>query len=478
MSSDSSSPGSHWRLLSAPLARLSNNPLSLIGVIFVTTAGVLWLFLLPVYVRGQVAHPYMGILLFLIIPGIFFAGLALIPLGIWLRYRRERKLGPVAWTEPARWNMVDVRRIVFFVGVTTLANLAIGSQLSYRAVSYMDSVTFCGLTCHKIMIPEYTAYQQSPHSRVECVGCHIGPGASWFVKSKMSGLNQVFNYALNTYPRPIPTPVTSLRPARETCEACHWPQRFSGDRLRVINKYGDDEKNSMTRTVLMMHVGGGNGGIGIHGRHVGAGEEVEYASDPSRQKIEWVRYKAPDGKVTVYRAADAKAGVENALEHRVMDCIDCHNRPSHNYELPQRAVDEAFGKGLVPASLPFIHKEGLEVIQRQWKTHDDGMAGIPAAITAFYKQNYPDAPAGDVKRAGEALATVWGRNVYPELRIKWGTYPNNLGHMDFPGCFRCHDGSHTSASGETISQDCDTCHNVLAVEEAAPKILTELGVGQ
>ncbi|HTP89615.1 MAG TPA: hypothetical protein VMJ34_21860, partial [Bryobacteraceae bacterium] len=101
MSSDSSSPGSHWRLLSAPLARLSNNPLSLIGVIFVTTAGVLWLFLLPVYVRGQVAHPYMGILLFLIIPGIFFAGLALIPLGIWLRYRRERKLGPVAWTEPA-----------------------------------------------------------------------------------------------------------------------------------------------------------------------------------------------------------------------------------------------------------------------------------------------------------------------------------------------------------------------------------------
>jgi len=476
--SSSDSSGSHWRLLSAPLARLSNNPISLVGVVFVTTASVLWLFLLPVYLRGMVPHPYIGILLFLIIPGIFFGGLALIPLGAWLRYRRERKKGPVEWTEPARWKMADVRRIVAFIAVTTVANLVIGSQLSYRAVSYMDSVTFCGLTCHKIMIPEYTAYQQSPHSRVECVQCHIGPGASWFVKSKMSGLNQVFNYVLNTYPRPIPTPVQSLRPARETCEACHWPQRFSGDRLRVINEYGDDEKNSMTKTVLLMHVGGGNGSIGIHGRHVGADVQVEYASDPSRQTISWVRYKGADGKVTEYRSADAKPGVEKTLEHRTMDCIDCHNRPSHNYELPERAVNEAFAKGLIPQTLPFIHKEGLEVIKRGWKTKEEGMTGIPAAVQSFYRQYYPGAPAADVQRAASALAVVWDRNVYPELRIKWGTYPNNLGHADFPGCFRCHDGAHTSAAGETISQDCETCHHVLAVEEASPKILSDLGVGQ
>lgn len=474
----SESSGGHWRLLSAPLARLSNNPISLVGVVFVTTAGVLWLFLLPIYLRGLVPHPYIGILLFLMLPGLFFGGLALIPLGIWLRYRRERKKGPVEWTEPARWNMADVRRLAAFVAVTTLANLVIGSQLSYRAVSYMDSVTFCGLTCHRIMIPEYTAYQHSPHSRVECVQCHIGPGASWFVKSKMSGLNQVFNYVLNTYPRPIPTPVESLRPARETCEACHWPARYSGDRLRVITEFGDDEKNSMTKTVLLMHVGGGNGGIGIHGRHVGEGVEVEYASDPGRQNIAWVRYKGADGKVTEYRSADAKPGVENTLEHRTMDCIDCHNRPSHNYELPERAANEAFTSGLIPQSLPFIHKEGLEVLKRPWKSKEEGMAGIPAAVTSFYKQYYPGAPAGDVQRAASALAVVWDRNVYPELRIKWGTYPNNLGHADFPGCFRCHDGAHTSATGATISQDCETCHHVLAVEEPSPKILSDLGVGQ
>jgi hypothetical protein len=477
MSSENPS-GGHWRLLSAPLARLSNNPISLVGVVFVTTASVLWLFLLPVFLRGLVPHPYIGILLFLMLPGLFFGGLALIPLGIWLRYRRERKKGPVAWTEPARWNMADVRRLAAFVGVTTIANLVIGSQLSYRAVAYMDSVTFCGLTCHKIMIPEYTAYQQSPHSRVDCVNCHIGPGASWFVKSKMSGLNQVFNYVLNTYPRPIPVPVESLRPARETCEACHWPERFSGDRLRVLTGFGDDDKNSPTKTVLLMHVGGGNGGIGIHGRHVGVGVQIEYASDPSRQTIAWVRHTGADGKVTEYRSADAKPGVENKLEHRVMDCIDCHNRPSHNYELPERAVNEAMAKGLIPQSLPFIHKEGLEIIKRQWKSKEEALSGIPAAVAGYYKQNYPEAAAADVKRAGEALALVWDRNVYPELRINWGTYPNNLGHADFPGCFRCHDGSHTSASGDTISQDCETCHHVLAVEEPAPKILSDLGVGQ
>jgi nitrate/TMAO reductase-like tetraheme cytochrome c subunit len=477
MNSEHSS-GGHWRLLSAPLARLSNNPISLVGVVFVTTASVLWLFLLPVFLRGLVPHPYIGILLFLMLPGLFFGGLALIPLGIWLRYRRERKKGPVAWTEPARWNMADVRRLAAFVGVTTIANLVIGSQLSYRAVAYMDSVTFCGLTCHRIMIPEYTAYQQSPHSRVDCVNCHIGPGASWFVKSKMSGLNQVFNYVLNTYPRPIPVPVQSLRPARETCEACHWPERFSGDRLRVLTGFGDDDKNSPTRTVLLMHVGGGNGGVGIHGRHVGVGVQIEYASDPSRQTIAWVRHTGADGKVTEYRSADAKPGVENKLEHRVMDCIDCHNRPSHNYELPERAVNEAMAKGLIPQSLPFIHKAGLEIIKRQWKSKEEGLSGIPVAVASYYKQNYPDAPAADVKRAGEALALVWDRNVYPELRINWGTYPNNLGHADFPGCFRCHDGSHTSASGDSISQDCETCHHVLAVEEPAPKILSDLGVGQ
>ena len=475
---DSGRTGGRFVFLRAPLLHLSNNPLSLGGVVLVTSAAVLWLLLLPIYVRGFVGDPYAGILIFLVLPTAFFLGLALIPAGIYLRRRRHpaeaaEETFPVAWTNP------DLRRIVYFIGATTAANLIIGVQLTYSAVSYMDTVTFCGLTCHRIMKPEYTAYQGSPHSRVECVQCHIGPGASWFVRSKLSGLQQVINYALNTYPRPIPTPVHNLRPARETCEACHWPARFDGDRLRIITKATEDEKNTLTKTVLLMHIGGGSGGPGIHGHHIGRGVTVEYASDATRQNIPWIQYRDAAGKVTVFSSGDLKPGAEKTMEHRVMDCIDCHNRPTHNYELPERALDEAISGGRIPQSLPFVRKQGLVILKVNYKTREEAETAIPAALAAFYQRSYPQVAsqnAADVRRAGQGLLDIYDRNVYPEMRITWGTYPNNLGHVDFPGCFRCHDGSHASASGDAITQDCEACHHVLAVDEPSPKVLVDLGV--
>src|SRR5262249_41568350 len=237
-----------------------------------TTATIFWLFLLPVTLRGEAKNPYIGILAFLALPAPFFAGLVLIPLGIWLKRRREARadLYPSAFP-PARWDNRELRKLVYFFGATTVVNIVIASQLSYGAINYMDSVTFCGQTCHNVMQPEFTAYQNSPHSRVECVKCHIGPGAGWFVKSKMSGLGQVVAVTFNTYPRPPPPPVHNLRPAREPCEPCHWPQKYGEDRVRVINKFADDEKNTLSKTVLLMKIGGGNHGIGIHGTHLGPG---------------------------------------------------------------------------------------------------------------------------------------------------------------------------------------------------------------
>lgn len=470
--------GGRFAFLSAPLLHLSNNAFSLCGVVLVTSAGVLWLLLLPIYIHGFVGNPYAGILLFLVLPTAFFLGLALIPAGIYWRRRRSR--APAGNEFPLAWSNPDLRRLVYFVGVTTFANLVIGVQLTYRAVDYMDSVTFCGLTCHRIMRPEYTAYQGSPHSRVECVQCHIGPGASWFVRSKLSGVQQVFNYALNTYPRPIPTPVHNLRPARETCEACHWPERFDGDRLRIITKAGEDEKNTLTKTVLLMHIGGGTGGPGIHGRHIGRGVQVEYAySDPARQAIPWVRYRGADGKFTVFSSGDLKPGAEKSMEHRVMDCIDCHNRPTHTYQLPDRALDEALSTGRIPQNLPFLRKEGLAILKTSYKSRDEAQMAIPIALASYYQKNYPELTLqqrAEIRRAGLGILNIYNRNVFPEMRISWGTYPNNLGHVDFPGCFRCHDGSHASASGDTVTQDCEACHHVLAVDEASPKVLADLGV--
>jgi len=476
-----SGPDRGPRFITAPLLHLSNNAISLCGVVLVTTAGVLWLFLLPIYIRGFVGNPYAGILLFLILPTAFFAGLALIPAGMYLRVRRQRRAGvPPEQRLPLTWDNPDLRRIAYFVAVTTFFNLIIGANLTYRAVSYMDTTTFCGLTCHKIMKPEYTAYQGSPHARVECVQCHIGPGASWFVRSKLSGVQQVFNYALNTYPRPIPVPVHNLRPARETCEACHWPEKFDGDVLRTITKVNEDEANTLTKTVLLMHIGGGNGGPGIHGRHIGRGVQVEYAySDAGRQTIPWIQYKDAAGKVTVFSSGDMKPGAEKAMEHRVMDCIDCHNRPTHRYEVPDRALDAAINAGRISRSLPFVRKAALEILKKDYKTKDAARKAIPEELAAYYRKQYPQlvsVSGRDIAAAGAEILAIYERNVYPDMHIAWGTYPNNLGHVDFPGCFRCHDGSHASAAGDAVTQDCEACHHVLAVDEPAPKVLNDLGV--
>jgi len=465
----------------APIVFFSRNWISRIGVAVVTTATVFWLFLLPASMRGEPQHPYIGILAYLILPGVFFSGLSLIPLGMWLQRRRARTSGgPGLELPPLTLRSPELRQLLLFIAITTFVNVVIGSQLSYRAILYMDSVSFCGQTCHQVMAPEHTAYQGSPHSRVECVACHIGPGASWFVQSKLSGLYQVYAVAMNNYPRPIPTPVHNLRPARETCEACHWPQKFAEDRLEIIKKYADDESNTMTETVLLMRISGGKDHPGIHTSHLGPGVMITYnPSDESRQTIPRVEYRnAKTGAAVAYTASDVKPEALKNLVTRQMDCMDCHNRPTHTFQLPERAVDSAMANGDIPAALPFIKKTAVEVLRKTYATEEEAAGAIPAAIDKFY-QGRPDvygSRRADVDRAGKAVLAIFNRNVFPHMRVTWGTYPNNIGHMDFPGCFRCHDGSHSTADGKAIPNDCNTCHQTLAMDEPSPKILSELGL--
>ncbi len=466
----------------SPIIHLSQNWISRIGVVLVTTAAVFWLFLLPTSMKGEPMHPYIGILAYMMLPGAFFFGLFLIPVGIWFRRRREQAAGTIPQSFPPVFQSSEFRRLAIFVVVITLVNIIIGSQFTYSAVNYMDSVTFCGQTCHKVMQPEYAAYQNSPHSRVDCVACHIGPGASWFVRSKLSGVGQVFAVMLNNYPRPIPTPVRNLRPARETCEACHWPQKFSSDRLRVINKYADDETNSLTRTVLLMRISAGGGFPGIHGAHLGRGIEIQYSpADESRQTIPRVEYhNSITGRSAVYTAADAKPDVAK-LPTRLMDCMDCHNRPTHTFELPERAVDEAMAGGLISPTLPFIKKQSIAALRKTYRTREEAEVAIPASLEGFYKQSNPalyEQRHADIEHAASAVLAVYRRNIFPQMRVTWGTYPNNLGHTDFTGCYRCHDDNHASADGKKITQDCNTCHNLLAMDEASPKILTDLGLAK
>lgn len=461
-----------------PLVYLSNNFISLTGVVIVTTATIFWLYFLQITMRGVVPNPYMGIAVYMVVPAFFILGLILIPIGIWWNRRSKTAKGQM----PAEFPPLDpanpeLRKLVGFIGVTTVLNLIIAAQFSYSAINYMDSVTFCGQTCHTVMQPEFTAHQRSPHSRVECVSCHIGPGAGWFVRSKLSGTGQVIAVLLNNYPRPIPVPVHNLRPARETCETCHWPQKFDEDRLRDIVSFSSDEQNTETHTVLLMHLGGGPSRVGIHGRHVGAGIQVRYyASDEQRQNIPWVEYTS-GGQTTVYAAAGATRPPESKL--RVMDCIDCHNRPTHIFQLPERAIDEQLALGQVSPTLPFAKKTGVSLIKADYKTRKDAAEKIPAAFEDFYKTNYPQIYSqrrDDINRAAQGVLAAYLNNIFPQMKVTWGTYPNNLGHTDFIGCFRCHDEAHTSKDGKTITQDCSACHNLLASDEKNPKILVDLGL--
>ena len=464
----------------------SQNTISLIGVALTTSSAItLIAFWIYDFILPGPPHPYVGILIFLILPGIFILGLLLIPLGILLRRRKLHGAGQLPHVYPE----IDlktpmVQHSLTFIGVTTLLNVLIFSFASYRGVSYMDTTRFCGQTCHTVMAPEYSAYQNSPHARVECVECHIGPGAGWFVRSKLSGLRQVFAVTFHTYSRPIPSPVKYLRPARETCEQCHWPQRFSGDKLIFKTNYKDDEKNTPMTTALVMKIGGRGitGSVGIHGRHLDDGSRIRYIStDEHRQVIPVVYYTDDNGKTIEFVSTDIKASKQDLEkgEKRAMDCIDCHNRPTHAFELPENAVDQRMSRGLVSPELPFIRKKAVELLKASYTDRDTARKQITTGIENYYRTTYPDVYNGKralVEQSADNVAKIYLRNIFPEMDVNWGVHPNNLGHNDFPGCFRCHDGSHTSADGQTISNDCTACHNLLAVQEENPKVLTELGL--
>jgi len=152
----------------------------------------------------------------------------------------------------------------------------------------------------------------------------------------------------------------------------------------------------------------------------------------------------------------------------------------HTFELPERAVDGAMGLGHISPTLPYIKKKAMELLKVTYASNEEAVRTIPAKLAVFYRDSYPaisSQRSSDISQASAEIAAIYNRNVFPDLKVTWGTYPNNLGHTDFPGCFRCHDGSHSTADRKTtITQDCNTCHEPLAVEEASPGVLNTLGL--
>ena len=444
------------------------NWISLSGAVISLICLFMIVFLFAVSIFLDRGGSYLGLVIYLILPAFLIAGLLLIPIGMLKNYKKQRK-------SEKRLPYIDLNilahRNAFFIFITgTIIFLFISALGSYEAFNYTESTDFCGTLCHTVMTPEYVAYQNSPHARVRCVECHVGEGADWFVKSKLSGLYQVYAVLADVYPRPIVTPIKNLRPARETCEECHWPEKFYARKLRLEKHFLPNEQNTEWNISLLMKIGAEHSAKGLEEGihwHINPNVNIEFVSlDDKEQEIPWVKYtnkKTGEEKIFINEYLDFSIDMLDSMIVRTMDCIDCHNRPSHIYNPPAFFVNHAMTAGDIPKELPEIKNLSMEICGEEFESTDSAMSFIENSIKGFYEDNYPEIVTNNselIQKAIAGLQTEFKNNIFPEMKVRWDAYPNNIGHLEFNGCFRCHSDELETDNGEIISKDCNLCHYI------------------
>jgi len=454
---------------------LFRNWMSLTGLVIVIGSLFSFFLLFMLDAVARISNPYIGILTYLVAPGFLILGLLLTVIGL-LRERHKRggAAGLLSAVQVDLSRPRDRRFMGTFIA-GSLFFLFLSAVGSYNTYNFTESVQFCGETCHTVMKPELVTYEHGPHAKVACAECHIGPGATWFVRSKLSGTYQVYATAFDKYPRPIPTPIKNLRPAQETCEECHWPNKFVGNLDRTFTYFQDDATNTPFSIRLLIKVGGGDpthGPVGGIHWHMTVGNTVEYIAakeekgvwvpDETRQHLPWVRVTDSLGIQTIFRETRFTNDISR-FEVRKMDCMDCHNRPAHRYMSPDSAVNLALSLGAtnsygIDSTLPWIKTNAVFALTRNYKTDTEARDGIATALA----ERYPNNPS--ILKAIPVVQQIYKDNFFPEMKAEWSDYPDNIGHMIWPGCFRCHDGNHKTEDGKrTIkANDCNACHTILA----------------
>jgi len=418
--------------------------------------------------------PYIGLFTYLIFPGLLVVATAMISVGLLAaRFRFRRQYGRLSdYQFYPRIDLNDPRhrRLLATTGAAIALTVPVIGVLSYEGYHYTDSNQFCGAVCHTVMEPQFTAFQQSPHAHITCAECHIGAGASWYVKSKLSGIRQVVAVAADSFPRPIPPAIQELRPATETCRQCHWPSKFYGDQLVTIDHYSSDEANTHGRIRMLLKTGGSDPSTGppsgIHW-HMALGFTVEYvAVDDHLQEIPWVQTTDhTTGDTRVYRS-DGRPHSDPPPQgtRRTVDCMDCHNRPTHIFRSPQRAADSALNVNPGLQNLPFAKRQLVGALAQPHADREQGLTQISNRLEEFYQKNYPavwSEQRVDVEKLIEVGHGILRTTSFPEMKVSWRTYPDNIGHKIFPGCFRCHEGRHVDELGKALSHECGTCHEFL-----------------
>ena len=469
----------------SPARHLARNPISLLGGVLVSAGLGSLAFLLTSQVFDVETSPYIGMLVFTALPTVLVLGLVLVPAGMLWEARRQaaaarRGQGAPPALQVDFGNPQHLRAILLFATLTAVIAGMLGAT-GYRTVEFMDSPAFCGRLCHTVMKPQYEAYKRSAHAEVRCTACHIGPGASWYVKSKLGGMGQLAAVVTNSFPRPVPAPAKNLRPARATCEGCHWREQAHGLFLRVYRSYLPDENNTLHARALAFRVGTGGSLLeeagGVHW-HTSA--KVYYRSaDEQRQVIGRVVVEKPEGN-DEWVNPNVSEGQELQNE-RLMDCIDCHNRAAHKIPAPDTLIDDALTAGRMDASLPYLKREALRLMGIHDATVTDPAAqaaqwkqpGWFEQLQEFYRTDYPDIAAvkeSSIRAAIDELKRISTLVFYPDMNTSWLTYAENRGHaigrLDVnTGCFRCHAKLVNVTTGKQLSGGlggggCLTCHDL------------------
>ncbi|MDB4303602.1 ABC transporter permease [Desulfosarcina sp.] len=450
------------------------NYTSYVGAIIAIIGLFMFVFLAVVSIVFGQGGSYLGLFMWIVIPGFIVAGLVIIPIGMIRQHRKNKRLEYIpekSWPS-INFNEPRTRNAVVIFGIGTMFFLLLSAIGSYEAFHYTESVEFCGTVCHEVMKPEYVAYHNSSHARVSCVECHVGTGASWYMRSKLSGLYQVYAVLSGNVPRPITTPIQNLRPAQETCEECHWPQKFYARQLVMNKHYLSDENNTEWDIALQMKTGPAYSALGLEEGihwHINPDTKVEYiATDSSRSVIPWVKYtNLKTGQVKIFKDENEPLTEEqiSAGEKRKMDCVDCHNRPSHDYHTPINFINNAITAGKISRELPDIKYLSMDILSKEFTTTDSALAFIESEVWSYYESNYEDVFTNKSDLIAQAIKGIqdeFEKNIFPEMGVTWKVYNNHIGHLEFNGCFRCHDDKHTSNEGQIISMDCDLCHTIVA----------------
>ena len=462
------------------LSRL-RNWLSLSGAVLAASAFFAFILLFSVDLFAAHANPYMGILCYVVAPIFLLMGLATVLLGYILESRKiRRQLSDQRSEFILHVNLSrkrDRRLMVGFVGAS-LGFIFLTAFGSYETYHLMETNSFCGETCHTPMEPEYKAYQHSAHAMVECVACHIGPGTSAYIHTKVNGVKQLYHQIVGDYDRPIQIVNPNLRLAQETCQSCHWSQKHFGDLPKTYRHFLSDETNTPFTVQMVLKVGGSDpvhGPVeGIHS-HMNVSNKIEFISvDDKRMEIPWVRVTNASGKVTVYRTKEFK---DDPSKHaiRTMDCMDCHNRPAHNFANPNDAVDQAIAMGRIDQSMPSAKLNAVGALSEPYSTREEAQKKIESTLRAAY----PDDKRVDA--LVEEAKKIYATNFFPEMKADWRAHPNFIGHKSSNGCFRCHDGKHLAEGDDKSSikgSDCSACHLITAqgsgkqLEKVDPKGMT------